>query len=200
MKNIILMTIVGLFSLNAAAQSPNDVISEAAELLDQALNERKDALGQDKEALYDLIDGILLPRFDRKYAAQQVLGKHWRSAKPEQQDRFVNAFYQSLLRKYAEGVLEFDQSKIVILPFRGDLSKPRVTVKTTVRLDDGTKVPVDYALVKRDSSWLIFDVVIEGISYIITFRSEMNNEIQRTSLDAVIERLESDATGVASGE
>lgn len=200
MKRILLMAIVGLMPLGAAAQSPNEVVEDAANLLDAALKDRKQELAQDKEALYELIDGILMPRFDRKYAAQQVLGKHWRSAKPEQRDRFVDAFYQSLLKKYAEGVLEFDQSRIEILPFRGDLSKPRVVVKSTVRLDDGTKVPVNYALVKRESGWLIFDVVIEGISYVITFRNEMNSEIQRSSLDAVIERLESDATGVPASE
>ena len=196
MRRTILVAILGLFALNAAAQSPNEVVSSAADLLDQALKDRKAELSADKEALYALIDEILEPRFDRKYAAQQVLGKHWRSADAEQRERFVEAFYNSLLRKYSEGVLEFDQSRIEILPFRDDLSKKRVTVKTTVRLTDGTKVPVNYVMIRREPSWLIFDVVIEGISYIITFRSEMNTEIQRTGLDAVIERLEADAVSV----
>ena len=97
-------------------------------------------------------------------------------------------------------MLEFDQSRIDILPFRGDLSKRYVTVKTIVRLDDGTKVPVHYEMKKNESGWMIFDVIIEGISYIRTFRAEMKAEIQRSSLDAVIERLESEVGGVNADE
>ena len=200
MKRILLGMILGLLSLTAAAQSPNDIVSEAVDLLDEALKDRKEELAADKDTLYALIDEILLPRFDREFAAKQVLRSHWRSADAEQRERFVNAFYQTLVRKYAEGALEFDQSRIEIHPFRGDLSKNYVKVKTTVRLDDGTKVPVDYDLRKVDSGWMIFNVNIEGISYVRTYSTEMNAEIQRSSLDAVIERLESEASGVAADE
>jgi len=179
---------------NAFAQSPNDVIQSASEELTAALSDHKEALAADRDELYATIDNILLPRFDRRYAAQLVLGRHWRDANAEQRDRFIDAFYGSLLRKYSDGVLEFSQDRIEILPFRGDLSKPRTTVKTIVMLDDGTKVPVNYGMVNRDSNWLMFDVTIEGISYVRNFRTELNSEIQATSLDAVITRLEGEAT------
>jgi len=55
-------------------------------------------------------------------------------------------------------------------------------------------VPVNYGMVKRDAGWLMFDVTIEGISYVRNFRTELNAEVQATSLDAVIERLESEAS------
>lgn len=179
---------------NAFAQSPNDVIQSASEELTAALSDHKEALAADRDELYATIDKILLPRFDRRYAAQLVLGRHWRDANAEQRDRFIDAFYGSLLRKYSDGVLEFSQDRIEILPFRGDLSKPRTTVKTIVMLDDGTKVPVNYGMVNRDSNWLMFDVTIEGISYVRNFRTELNSEIQATGLDAVITRLEGEAT------
>ncbi len=179
---------------NAFAQSPNDVIQSASEELTAALSGRKEALAANRDELYATIDSILLPRFDRRYAAQLVLGRHWRDANAEQRDRFIGAFYGSLLRKYSDGVLEFSQDRIEVLPFRGDLSKPRTTVKTIVTLDDGTKVPVNYGMVNRDSNWLMFDVTIEGISYVRNFRTELNSEIQATGLDAVITRLEGEAT------
>lgn len=179
---------------SAFAQSPNDVIQSASEELTAALSGRKEALAANRDELYATIDSILLPRFDRRYAAQLVLGRHWRDANAEQRDRFIGAFYGSLLRKYSDGVLEFSQDRIEVLPFRGDLSKPRTTVKTIVTLDDGTKVPVNYGMVNRDSNWLMFDVTIEGISYVRNFRTELNSEIQATGLDAVITRLEGEAT------
>ena len=67
-----------------------------------------------------------------------------------------------------------------------------------MRLDDGSKIPVDYTLVNRDERWRMFDVKIEGVSYVINFRKELESEIRATSLEAVIQRLERDAGLVAS--
>jgi len=196
---ILFVSAVALLSLAAQAQSPNAVIEDAAKQLDETLQGRKEELAADRTQLYAVINEILLPRFDRTYAAQLVLGPHWKTASKEQRQKFIDAFYENLLQKYADGVLDYDQSRIEILPFRGDESKPRVTVKTMVRLDDGTKVPVDYSLVKRDAGWLLFDVSIEGISYVRNFRAELNAEIQNSSLDAVIARLQRD-TGTQGAE
>jgi len=174
-----------------AQQSPNDVIRSASDELAAELAARRDELAADREALYDMVNGIILPRFDRRYAGQLVLGRHWREASKEQRNAFIDALYDNLLQKYADAVLKFEEDRIEILPFRGDESKPRVTVKSRVTLDDGTEVPVDYSLVRRESGWQVFDVIIEGISYIRNFRAEVNAEIQQSSLDAVIARLQS---------
>lgn len=193
-KKLAATVALGFVSLSAAAQqAPDEFIREAAELLDDAVSERKEELTADRQALYRLIDEILLPRFDQRYAAQLVLGRHWRTASEEQRTQFIEAFYQSLMRQYADGLLEFDLSQLEILPYRGDPSKPRTVVRTVVRLDDGTEAPVDYGLVKHDSGWQVFDVTIEGISYVRNFRAELNSEIQASSLDAVIARLEHEA-------
>jgi len=192
MRCLLTATISCAFALPALANTPQQVIEESIALLDEKLTGKQEELAEDRGQLYELIDSILLPRFDRKYAAQLVLGKYWRRADTAQRERFISAFYQSLLRRYADGVLEFDQSRIEILPFDGDLAEQRTRVKTMVTLEDGTRVPVDYALVNRDGNWLVFDVRIEGISYVQNFRAELNSEIQAKSLDAVIERLEAE--------
>lgn len=180
-------------SATAAVDSPNAVIEDSMLVLAEKLDGRKAELAADRKSLYALIDEMLLPRFDRKFAAQLVLARHWRMASEAQRTRFINAFYQALLRRYADGILEFDPNKIKIMPFRGDASKPRTKVRSTVALDDGSKVAVDYDLVKRDSGWLVYNVVIEGVSYVTNFRAELDSEIRSTSLDAVIERLEKEA-------
>jgi len=177
----------------AQGESPNRVVEDAMALLGEKLDGRREELAADRDALYALIDDILLPRFDRRFAAQVVLAKHWRSAETTQRDRFIEGFYKSMVRKYADGVLDFDEERIKVLPFRGDASKKRAKVRSTVRLDDGSKVAVDYELVQRESGWLLFNVVIEGVSYVRNFRTELDSEIRASSLGAVIERLESEA-------
>ncbi|MBT8105327.1 MAG: ABC transporter substrate-binding protein [Gammaproteobacteria bacterium] len=183
----------------AADDSPNAVVQDAVTLLAEQLDGRKEELAENRDQLYEIIDGILLPRFDRRFAAQLVLARHWRTASPEQQQRFIEAFYQALLRKYSDGILEFDPDKITVLPFRGDTTKKRSKVRSTVDLDDGSKAAVDYELVKRKAGWLVFNVVIEGVSYVRNFRSEFDSEIKSTSLEAVIARLEGEA-GIAADE
>lgn len=192
MKRLFTMLALLLLSVTAFAQSPDDVIQGAADDLAAGLDGRKEELAANKAELYALIDEILLPRFDRRYAAQLVLGRHWRTANAEQRDSFINAFYGTLLRKYADSVIDFNQDRVEILPFRGDTTKDRTTVKSIVQLDDGTKVPVNYGMVRRDTGWLMFDVTIEGISYVRNFRTELNAEIRAKNLDAVISRLESE--------
>ena len=182
-----------------ADDSPNAVVESSVVLLAEQLDGRKEELAENRQELYAIIDGILMPRFDRRFAAQVVLAKHWRTASEEQQARFIEAFYRALLRKYSDGILEFDPDMITVLPYRGDATKKRTRVRSTVALDDGSKVAVDYELVKRKAGWLVFNVVIEGVSYVRNFRAELDSEIRASSLDAVIERLEGEA-GIGPAE
>lgn len=179
--------------------APDEVIQSAVAELTENLDGRKEELAADKDALYALINSILLPRFDRKLAAQLVLAKHWRDASEEQRERFIDAFYNSLLQRYADGILTFDQTRIQVIGFRGDASAKRTLVKTNVTLGDGTKVPVHYDLVNKGDHWLIFNVKVEGVSYISNYRTELDAEIRATSLNAVIDRLETEA-GIDTNE
>jgi phospholipid transport system substrate-binding protein len=183
------------FSAPLAAQTvaPNEFIREAVEVLGAKMDGRRSELADDPHALYALIDEVLLPRFDRRLAAQQVLAKHWRTASEEQRAQFIDAFYTTLVQRYADGVLDFEHDRVKVLPFRGDTSKRTVVVKTRVDLEDGTNVSVNYTLVGKESGWMMFDVMIEGVSYVRNFRAEFDSEIRGTSLDDVIARLEDEA-------
>ena len=179
----------------ALADTPSEFITEAVDALASKLEGRRSELSDDSEALYALIDEVLLPRFDRKTAAQQVLARNWKAASKEQRGRFIDAFYSVLVQRYATGALDFEPDRIKVLPFRGDAEKRVVTVKTTVDLEDGTNVSVNYALMNHDTGWMMFDVTIEGVSYIRNFRTEFAAEIEKTSLEQVIVRLEKEAAG-----
>ena len=203
MKYTLLALLILAFAsaLNPAfAQAPQEQVEQAIVELAAGLKGRKDELRDDPEALYKMVNEILLPRFNRKYAAQLVLGKNWKAADATQRERFIDGFYDSLLRKYAEGVLEFDEERVKLLPFRGDLSKKRTIIKTTVFLDGGIKIAVNYGFADRGDGWKMFDVTIDGISFIRNYRVEMASEIRQTSLDAVIERLEAEARSATGGE
>jgi len=190
---------LALLAPDARAAAPSDVIHEAIDLLTEGLDVRREEFAADEDVLFSFIDGILLPRFDRQFAASAVLTKHWRTATDEQKARFVEAFYITLVHRYAEGLLEFDTDRIEIMPYKGNARKRTTEVKTRVRLDDGTRIPVHYTLVNREDKWRMFDVKIEGVSYVINYRKELDAEIRASSLEKVIQRLETDA-GITSNE
>ena len=103
-----------------------------------------------------------------------------------------------MMRKYGNALLEFTADRLVILPFKGDLQADRATVRTEVKRDNGTPVPVNYSLHATPKGWKAWDVTIEGISYVKNFRTDFGAEIEAKGLDSVIDRLE--AEGRASAE
>ena len=196
MKRLMLPVILGMVVIVsgvslASDPSPNEIVETAAQSVLDAIDGKREHLKEHPEELYSLIEEVLVPRFDRAYSARLVLGKHWRSASTEQKKRFVEAFHQSLLAQYAEGMLDFTAEKLKVLPFRGDPEKSKVKVRTLVSLEDGKEVPVDYSLRRTDDGWKVWDVIVEGISYVKNYRTDFNTEIQAKGLDAVITRLES---------
>jgi phospholipid transport system substrate-binding protein len=146
-----------------------------------------------------LVAYVLLPNFDTEYAARLVLGQTWRTATPDQRKRFVDAFYHSLLRNYGAALVDFTADRFVILPYKGEPSDVMATVRTEVKRSSGEKIPVNFSLRKTDGVWKAWDVVIEGISYVKSFRTDFGAEIQAKGLDEVINRLETNSKAGPDG-
>ncbi len=184
----------------ASATSPDQVIREASDLILDSLSENRETFKKDRQALYQAIDEILLPRFDRMYTGGLVMGKYWRRATPEQRERFISALYRSLLRTYAEGILDYRGDELDVLPVEGDLSEGKALVETRVTLDTGVVTPVNYRMRLSDGGWKAYDVIIEGISYVSNYRTQYAEEFRAKGIDTVIEELEAKASADGSAE
>ncbi len=171
---------------------PSQLIESASKSMLKDLDANRAKYRQDRAGLYKTVDEVLLPNFDVNYAGQQVLGPTWRTATPEQRERFIKAFYRSLLTTYGDALLEFTGDKMKILPYSGDAAAPRATVRTQIRRDGGDVVAVNYSLRKADAGWKVWDVVIEGISYVKSFQQDFGAEVAQKGLDSLIQRLEGD--------
>ena len=188
---IFLLGIATTLPAIADTQTPDQVVQGIADDLGKAIEGHQAELKSDHEKLIKLIDGILKPRFDIGYASILVLGQYARSSTPEQRTRFATAFYNSIAHRYAEGLLNYTRGRVRVLPTKGEMSDKRTIVRTEVILDDGKTLAVDYAFRKtKEGQWKAYDVIIEGISYITNYRNQVGEEIRKTSLDAVIARLE----------
>jgi phospholipid transport system substrate-binding protein len=169
---------------------PQELVENSAKRMLVELDANRPMYVKDPAKLDALVANVLLPNFDTEYAARLVLGQNWRTATPEQRKRFVDAFYHSLLRNYGAALVDFTADRFTILPYKGDPGDAMATVRTEVKRSSGEKIPVNFSLRKTDGVWKAWDVVIEGISYVKSFRTDFGAEIQAKGLDEVINRLE----------
>jgi phospholipid transport system substrate-binding protein len=183
----------------AKADDPSKLVESVANAMLKDLDADRATYKKDPSKVNALVEKHLLPVFDTEYSARLVLGKHWRDATPDQRQRFVKAFYQSLLRNYGSALAEFTSDRLKVYPSQVDPKSDNATVRTEVKRSNGQKVPVNYTLHKTPEGWKAWDVVIEGISYVKSFREDFGAEIDQKGLDAVIDRIEKGGVPVAPG-
>ena len=169
---------------------PTQLIESAANAMLGELDARRAEFRKDPKKLNALVERVLLPHFDVDHAARLVLGKHWRTATPEQRQRFIDGFYGSLMNNYGDALLEFTGDRIRVLPSTVAPEATSAVVRTEVKRSNGSRIPVNYSLRKTEAGWKAWDVVIEGISYVKSFREDFGSEIDQKGLEAVIQRLE----------
>jgi phospholipid transport system substrate-binding protein len=173
---------------------PGLLIDSAARAMLSELDAHRVEYRQNPARVDALVDRILLPYFDTDYAARLVLARHWTTANADQRRRFVAAFYHSLLSNYGSALVDFTGDRLKVLPFTGDATATSATIRTQVRKNDGTTVAVNYSLHRTAAGWRAWDVVIEGISYVKSFRDDFNAQIEQQGVDALIDRLEKQST------
>lgn len=195
-KSLIVALVIGLSvagqGLAATGPSPHQIIQASADELLAVVKSRRQELESSPQAMFQVVDEVLRPNFDVAYAGRLVLGRYWSRSTPEQRQRFVDALYASLVRKYSRGLLKYQEDTVRILPHRGliRIDEDFVTVKTEVKTNEGILVPVSYRTRWTDDNWKVFDVVIEGLSYVTFYRDLIGDDVRHKGLDAVITDLE----------
>lgn len=183
-------------SLSAAAEpaattldGPKEVVEGTLEQLRTAVISRHDEIVRDPILALVVVDTIVTPHVDVEQVARSVLGKHWRGASDAQRQRFTEEFRRLLLRMYSIQVTEYTAIEIVYQPAQIASSGTEAVVPTRVALPDRQPIPIDYRLRNRDGAWKVYDIVVDGISLISTYRSTFSEEVNRNGFDGLIARL-----------
>jgi phospholipid transport system substrate-binding protein len=182
------------------ASGPSQLIESSANVILSGIDKNRAEYRKDPTGLYNLVEGTLLPNFDTPYAAQLVLGQHWRNATPEQRKRFVEAFYKSLLYTYGDAMIDFTADRLKVFPTKVAPADTKATVRTEIKRSNGTKVAVNYSMRKVNNAWKAWDVVIDGISYVKSYREDYGTQVQQQGLDAVIAQLEQRAASAKAAK
>lgn len=169
---------------------PQLVLQEASDKMLNALIEYKSELEQTSEKIFPLVEEILIPHFDFKRMSRLALGRSWKDATQEQQQRFVDEFRMLLVRTYATAMLQYTDEEFRFMPFHDDLSKRRVDVPIQVIRRGAPNVPVAISMFQNnEGEWKVYDVKIEGVSLVTTYRSTFNRDIRNEGIEKLIESI-----------
>lgn len=171
--------------LKVVEQATNGVIAE----LKKTAPEQRDAAMVER-----LVEEYILPAIDQEKIAMGALGKYWRRATPEEQQRFISIFRDRQLRTYGGAFKAFSGEKLEFSDTRFSPDGGRAIVKGEFTQTNGNKVPVDFRLYKdKDSNnWLVYDAVISGLSMVKTYRTQLSDRLQNISIGELIAELESE--------
>jgi len=187
---IALLVLLFQSTLAVSAVMPEQVVRQTSDQILQELMSRKQELQESPGKIYDLVEHIVLPRFDFQRMSQLVLGKYWPRATPEQKEAFVHAFRQLLVRTYATALLNYSGEEIAYLPNRQEANANNATVNTEVKASGALPIPIDYRLYMKDAEWMVYDVSIDGISLVSNYRTSFASQIRRYKLNGLIQKLE----------
>ena len=167
-------------------RDPVTIITEATTNIFEVLDSRRAEFTQNPELLANVVRENMLPLIDTVYSARLILGRAGRDVSPEQLLAFSDALSNILINRYSDSLIEFTYEELLqVMPMKGKNTDKLTRVRTRIRLTTGGFVPVDFAFHKTDQGWKAFDVTVEGISYVITFRNQISPRVQTDGIDKV---------------
>lgn len=175
----------------AATQgSPSKLVLDNSTRILTTLESRRAEFTKDRAKLRSFVSGEFNSMFDRDYAARQVLGRHGRGASDADVKLFADALANNLMARYGSSLLDFNTQLRVRV--KSETALPRglgVKVSTEMLRSGGDAIPVDYLMRKSGGGWKVFDVMVEGVSFVQTFRQQFDAELQRKSIRQVANEL-----------
>ena len=145
-------------------------------------------LSGDPNRLYEMVQDVVLPRFDFERISRRVLGKYWKRASEEQRRHFVREFQTLIIKTYAIAIASYDHEEIVYGPSR-TRSETEISVRTEVTRNGGSGIPITYEVHLMNDRWNVYDVVVDGVSLSLTYRNDFRSTVRQDGIDALISRM-----------
>jgi phospholipid transport system substrate-binding protein len=187
------LPLLAMSVLPASAQAeevpPPDVLIEQTmhEVLD--IIKKDSALLSDEKRLLELVDAKILPHFDFSRMTKLAVGKAWRTATAEQKQSLTNEFRTMLVRTYTKVFTTYKNPKVETKRVQVAAGVEEIPVRTIISFSDGRSAKVEYEMEKTPSGWKAFDVTLEGVSLVTSYRGSFGDQIQQAGIDGLIQQL-----------
>lgn len=170
--------------------APDELVRRLSDEVLEILRSDKGLRNGDTTRAVERIEKVVLPHFNFRRMTMLAVGRDWRGATPEQRQRLMDAFYSMLVRTYSNALTQYRDQTIEFRPLRMSPGDTTVRVQTAVHQPGAQPVNVDYVLEKTERGWMVFDVVVAGVSLVTNYRGTFAQEIRAGGIDGLIRALE----------
>lgn len=202
MKKNFYATVMGLFLLGwlgcvstsyAADGDPIALLQSIADRMIDNLRSHKASLKTNPSVVYSIANKIVVPHADLDVMSQRVLPPAvWNSATPAQRREFKSEFTNILVRTYASALEDYTDETVRFFPVRGGIGgKSSITVNSQIVRSDGPSISVNYQMVRSGSQWKLYDLIVEGVSMLESFRSQFGDVLSQGNMADLLRKLSS---------
>jgi phospholipid transport system substrate-binding protein len=169
--------------------APEQLVQKITNEVLEAIKSDKQLAAGDREKAIKLAEEKVLPYIDFEEATRLAVGRSWTKATPEQKKRLVTEFRNMLVRTYSNALGEYEGQTLKVLPARKPDRPDEQTVRTQFVRKGAPPLPIDFQMLKKDGGWKVFDIAVEGVSLVLTYRSEFDAVVKQDGIDGLIKRL-----------
>jgi phospholipid transport system substrate-binding protein len=177
------------FAAQAQEQKPDELVKQITDEVMQAIQSDKQLAAGDKQKALKLAEDKILPHVDFQEATRLAVGRSWRQTSAEQKQQLVNEFRRMLLRTYSNAISAYQGQQMKVLPLHMKAGETDVAVRNQYIKPGQKPVQVDYQMHKVGDSWKIYDIIVEGVSLVLTYRSEFDQVVKESGVDGLIKRI-----------
>ena len=191
LKTMVLVVCMSLSQMMNAQTSPVPMLEHAADQIITALKENKSNLKSNPNIIYKAVETHLLPNVDVAGMSRSVLGRQaWNKATQAEREAFSRAFTRLVIRTYSSPLAQYTDETVQFLPLRGSVNSRFIRVNSVIVRSQGQNIPLSYSLVSKNGQWKIYDLSVEGVSLLQSFRSQFAQALQHTSINEVIKEMQ----------
>lgn len=201
MKRFFIFAFSALMTFSAWAQeAPDALVKRITEEVLLIVRTDKGLINGDTNRAVELIDQKVLPHFNFQRMTALAVGKEWRKATPEQQQKLTVEFKTLLVRTYSNALTGYKNQTVRYKNFKMNPADAEVTVQTEVLQPGGQPIQLDYSMEKQDKGWKVYDVVVGGISLVTNYRDQFGQEVRANGIDGLIKAIASKNQSLAAGK
>ncbi|MCC5015693.1 MULTISPECIES: MlaC/ttg2D family ABC transporter substrate-binding protein [Legionella] len=194
-KTIVLVASLAISQILWAQSSPLPMLEDTANQIIDTLKQNKASLKDNPQVIHQAVQRYLLPNVDVNGMSRSVLGRQaWSKASAGERKQFATAFTQLVIRTYASPLAEYTDETVKFLPIRGSLSSRFLRVNSVIVRSNGQNIPLSYSLVSKNGTWKIYDLSVEGVSLLQSFRSQFAEALRSSSMQDLIKQMNQRST------
>lgn len=171
------------------AVAPDELVRKSIDEVLAIVKSDKDLQGGDQRKILELVEQKVLPHFDFSRMTRLAMGRNWTRASAEQKESLVREFRTLLVRTYSTSLSQYRNQTIEVKPAKLAAGDTDTVVRTVVNQPGGLPIPIDYGMEQSGTGWKVYDVVVDGVSLVTTYRGSFHEQVQKNGVDGLVKML-----------